>query len=183
MPSRTWRIPAIICLITLTWNLGCQTPYARHDPTGEFFPAVQGTSLEGETVSIPSAWAGEQVLLLVGFEQNTQFDLDRWALALIQSGLRVRAVEIPTIRGLVPSLISDRIDAGMRRGIPEEAWASVITVYRDADAIARFTGNTNPLPGRILLIDAEGRVIFFHDRGFSTNALSNLAEAGGLTLN
>ena len=183
MNYRTWRIAPLIFLITLVWNLGCQSPYARQDPTGEYFPAVQGTSLEGEIVSIPSAWAGEKVLLLVGFEQNTQFDLDRWALALIQSGLRVRAVEIPTIRGLVPSLISDRIDAGMRRGIPEEAWASVITVYRDADAIARFTGNTNPLPGRILLIDAEGRVIFFHDRGFSTTALSNLAEAGGLTLN
>jgi hypothetical protein len=113
----------------------------------------------------------------VGFEQNTQFDLDRWALALVQSGVELRAVEIPTIPGLVPSLISDRIDNGMRRGIPEEDWASVITVYDEAETIAKFTGNENPLPGRILLIDATGRVVFFHDRGYSTGAFVRVSEA------
>jgi hypothetical protein len=157
----------------------CHTLYARRDPTGEVFPTVSGTSLEGEAVRLPEALAGEPALLLVGFEQDSQFDLDRWALGLWQSQIEVRVLEIPTIPGLVPRVISDRIDQGMRSGIPAEDWRSVVTVYRDADAIARFTGNENPRPGRILLLDPAGRVIFFHDRGYSTGSLVRLSRTLG----
>ena len=62
----------------------------------------------------------------------------------------------------------------MRSGIPEEDWASVVTVYEEAEAIALFTGNENPLPGRILLIDGAGRVVSFHDRGYSVGTLKRL---------
>jgi len=172
LPVRS-RIALLLLSIALS-TLGCQSTFERRDPLGETFPAVVGRSLEGDVVSIPSSWEGERVLLLVGFKQNTQFDLDRWALALAQTALPLRAVEIPTIRGLVPSLISDRIDSGMRRGIPEADWASVVTVYEEADVIAQFTGSEPPLPGRILLLDETGRVVFFHDRGFSANAFLRL---------
>jgi hypothetical protein len=91
----------------------------------------------------------------------------------------LRVVEVPTIPGIVPRIISDRIDNGMRSGIPMEDWGSVITVYRDADAIVRFTGNENPRPGRILLLNAASQVTYFHDRGYSTGALARLMEAVG----
>jgi len=169
------RIALLLLAITIS-TLGCQSTFQRRDPVGEMFPPVVGQSLDGDVISIPSSWQGERVLLLVGFEQNTQFDLDRWALALAQSALPLRAVEIPTIRGLVPSLISDRIDSGMRRGIPEADWASVVTVYEEADVIAEFTGSEPPLPGRILLLDEAGRVVFFHDRGYSASAFLRLLE-------
>jgi hypothetical protein len=159
--------------------VACQTPYERRDPTGEVFPSVSGTALNGEVMSLPHSLSGEPALLLIGFEQDTQFDLDRWALGLWQSGFGLSVIEVPTIPGLVPRVISDRIDAGMRSGIPMEDWGSVVTVYRDADAIVRFTGNENPLPGRILLLDAAGQVTYFHDRGYSTGALARLLEAVG----
>ena len=38
-----------------------------------------------------------------------------------------------------PGMAADWIDSGMRRGIPSEDWGSVVTVYRDADAIGAFT--------------------------------------------
>jgi len=172
------RIPfrTVISLLALGFFIACQSPSARRDPTGEIFPTVSGASLEGEAISLPAALAGEPALLLVGFVQDSQFDLDRWALGLWQSGATIRAIEIPTIRGLVPRMISDRIDRGMRSGIPSEEWGSVVPVYRDAPEIVKFTGNENPLPGRILLLDAAGRVVFFHDRGYSTNALARLLE-------
>lgn len=177
--QKNHRIIAVLVLTLLLLSIGCQTAYVRRDPTGEVFPSVNGTSLEGQAVSIPTDWNGERILLLVGFEQNTQFDLDRWALALADTGLDLRAVEIPTIRGLVPSLISDRIDSGMRRGIPSEDWASVVTVYEEADRIASFTGNANPLTGRVLMLDESGRVAFFHDRGYSVSAFARLVEVLG----
>lgn len=153
---------------------GCSSPIPRRDPTGEMFPSVVGESLQGKKVQIPEAFSGEPVLLLVGYKQNTQFDLDRWLLGLTQLGLDVEVREIPTIAGLVPGMIGTWIDGGMRRGIPSEDWGAVITVYGDAKKIQRVTGTENAMPGRILLLDAEGRIAYFHDRGYSVGALKRL---------
>jgi hypothetical protein len=151
--------------------------YPRRDPTGERFPTVRGKALDGRGVTLPDDFAGAPLLLLVGYEQNTQFDLDRWLLSLHQSGMQVRAFEVPTIPGLVPGMFAGSIDSGMRRGIPQEDWGAVVTVYGDADAIAQFTGNADGLPGRILLLDGAGKVVFFHDRGYSVGTLEQLRAA------
>lgn len=156
---------------------GCSSTWDRRDPTGEVFPSVLGTTLDGGTVALPEEFRGRPVLLLVGYQRNSQFDLDRWLLGLTESGVDVDVREVPTIPGLVPGAFSGWIDAGMRRGIPREDWGSVITVYGDADAVAAFTGNRDGLPGRILLLDREGRVVFFHDRGYSAGSLRRLREA------
>ncbi|MCA8941702.1 MAG: hypothetical protein KDB80_04010 [Planctomycetes bacterium] len=155
---------------------GCSA-HPRRDPTGEEFPSVRATRLDGSELELPAAGRGEPLLLLVGFEQDAQFDLDRWLLGLAQAGVEVRAFEVPTIPGLIPGMISGTIDSGMRRGIPEEDWGAVATVYDDADRIARFTGNEDGLTGRILLLDRDGRVVFFHDRGYSVGTLRRLQVA------
>lgn len=155
----------------------CATTWPRRDPTGEPFPPVTGRSLAGAEVALPAAFAGAPLLLLVGYEQDAQFDLDRWLLALDAAGWRVATREVPTLPGLVPRLLAGTIDGGMRRGIPEEDWVSVVTVYGDAAAIAAFTGNDDGLTGRVLLLDGDGRVVFFHDRGFSVGTLRRLQAA------
>ncbi|MHC4339157.1 MAG: hypothetical protein ACYSX0_02935 [Planctomycetota bacterium] len=172
------RFLCLLLLVALTISgLGCGSTYTQRDPSGQVFPSVKGTSLQGEEFSIPEAFAGEPVLLLVGYEQDTQFDIDRWLLGLTQAGIKVRAYELPTIPGLAPQMFSGTIDDGMRSGIPSEDWGGVITVYGDGGTIAEFTGNENKLPGRVLLLDAEGRVIFFHDRGYSVGTLQRLRDA------
>lgn len=165
--------------LALSWIFvaGCSSTYAARNPTSEVFPSVTGTSLAGRPTPLPGALAGQTSLLLVGYKQNAQFDLDRWMIGLYQTETKVPVFEVPTLPGLVPGLIADRIDDGMRSGIPEEDWASVITVYDDAERIARFTGTENGNNGRVLLLDPNGRVIFFHDRGFSVSALARLRAA------
>ncbi len=161
----------------LLLTAGCSSTYPRRDPTGEVFPTVSGSKLDGTEVTLPDIGKGAPLLLLVGYEQNAQFDLDRWLLGLSQAGVQVQAYEVPTIPGLIPGMFSGSIDGGMRRGIPSEDWASVITVYGDGGLIAEFTGNDDGLTGRVLLLDAAGRVVFFHDRGFSVGMLGKLREA------
>jgi len=156
---------------------GCRSTYERRDPTGESFPAVTGNALDGREVRIPAAFAGSPVLLLIGYQQNTQFDLDRWVMGMTMAGISVPTYEVPTIPGLVPGMFSGYIDGGMRRGIPQEDWGAVVTVYGDGDEIAKFTGNADGLPGRIVLLDKEGRVAFFHDRGYSAGTLEKLRAA------
>ncbi|MBL8726471.1 MAG: hypothetical protein JNK49_20680 [Planctomycetes bacterium] len=155
----------------------CRSTYPRRNPTGEAFPTVRGEALDGTAVVLPEVGRGAPLLLLVGYEQNTQFDLDRWLLGLSEAGVRVRAYEVPTLPGLLPGLASGWIDGGMRRGIPKEDWGGVVTVYGDAKAIAQFTGNADGLPGRVILLDRNGVVAWFHDRGYSVGALRALLAA------
>lgn len=171
------RSATLAVLAIALCTAACSNTWPRRDPTGEVFPTVQGTSLDGRDVTLPGVGAGEPLLLLVGYEQEAQFDLDRWLLGLDQAGVAVRTLEVPTIPGLVPRMISGMIDGGMRRGIPREDWGGVVTVYGDAGAIARFTGNQDGLTGRVLLLDGTGRVVFFHDRGWSVGTLRRLQAA------
>lgn len=171
------RAPIVAVVATVSLLLtACSSSWPRRDPTGERFPTVRGQSLEGAEVVLPDVGAGAPMLLLVGYQQNAQFDLDRWLLSLDQAGVKVKAYEVPTIPGLLPGMFSGMIDGGMRRGIPREDWGGVVTVYGDAAAIAAFTGNEDGLTGRVLLLDAGGTVAFFHDRGFSVGSLRRLEE-------
>lgn len=167
----------ILPLLLLPAVLGCSGTIPRRSPVGEAFPAVRGESLAGEGYEIPRAFAGRPVLLLVGYVQDAQFDIDRWLLGVLQGGVDVPAYEIPTIRGLAPRVVSGWIDDGMRGGIPREEWGTVVTVYGDAGDIARFTGTEGGSNARVLLLDAEGRVAFFHDRGYSAATLLRLRDA------
>ena len=171
MPFRRALAASLLLLTLLT---ACSTTWPRRDPTGEVFPTVAGTSLADQPVTFPDVGRGAPLLLLIGYEQNTQFDLDRWIQALDMAGAKVRAFELPTIPGLVPRMVSGFIDGGMRRGIPQEDWIAVVTLYGDAGKVAAFTGNDDGLPGRIVLLDRDGRVVFFHDRGYSLGALQRL---------
>jgi cytochrome oxidase Cu insertion factor (SCO1/SenC/PrrC family) len=71
-------------------------------------------------------------------------------------------------------MFSTFIDNGMRKGIPKELWKGVVTVYEDGDMIQRFTGNINPNNARVMLLDAQGKILYFYDRGFSVAALKDV---------
>lgn len=174
-PKRAILVGASMGL-ALTLLMGCSRTVERRSPLGERFPTLAGTRLTDEPVIIPGDFAGKPVLLLIGYVQDAQFDIDRWLLGLAQVGTPVQVLEVPTIRGWVPRIISGWIDSGMRSGIPEEDWRIVATVYRDAPKIVEFLGNDQPLNGRIVLLDAEGLVNWIHDRGYSAAKLLELDD-------
>lgn len=174
MKGKILLTSGLLALLALS---GCSTSYDRRDPTGEVFPSVRGEALDGREVALPEVAGGRPLLLLIGYDQDAQFDIDRWLYGLADTGVDVMLFEVPTIPGMVPRLLSDTIDGGMRRGIPQEDWGLVVTVYRDAEQIARFTGNADGLTGRVVLLDADGRVVFFHDRGYSVGTLRALLDA------
>jgi len=153
----------------------CQSSVPNRDPVGETLPAVVGESLDQQEMRLPEALAGKPAVVLVGYAQDAQFDADRWLYGLLQAELPVRILELPTLPGIFPSVFSGMIDSGMRSGIPAEDWALVVTLYNsDAERLVQFTGNTSPRNIRVLLLDAAGRVLWFHDRGFSAGKLLEL---------
>jgi hypothetical protein len=149
--------------------MGCAKNFERQDPMGLYFPRVHAEGLTGEQIIIPDYFKGTPILLLIGYIQDSQFDVDRWVLGLKQLDTPIGIIEIPTIQGLVPRMISSKIEQGMRDGIPEEDWGIVFTVYKDAEMIAQFLGNTKPLNARVVLIDEEGKINWFYDRGYSAD--------------
>ena len=166
--SRRLLLLCVLSLAVLFGVTSCSSPIPNRNPVGDVFPSVVGESLEKEEVRFPEAVAGEVAVLLVGYKQNTQFDIDRWLLGLLQAGVEARIYELPTIPGLVPTVISGWIDDGMRSGIPQDDWGVVVTFYGDAaDPIAELTGTENGRNTRVLVLDQQGRVVWFADEGYS----------------
>lgn len=161
-------------IIGLLFITGCSTVYPNKDITGLVFPVVTGQSLEKNTVAIPTDFKDEMTLLLIGYKQNSQFDIDRWLIALDMTETKVSAYEIPTIQGLFPKMFSTMIDNGMRAGIPKALWKGVITVYSDGDKVQAFTGNENASNARVVLLNKQGKVVYFYDQGFAVAALNEV---------
>ena len=179
MRRRLLLLIPVLAALPLVVGACAGRPPAR-DPVGELLPEVPATTLEGATFELREELAGAPAVLLVGFVQEAQFDADRWLLGLLQAELDVRVLEVPTIPGALVGLLSSRIDAGMRSGIPSADWGSVATAYgAGAGRLERFTGSAGPRNIRVLLLDAEGRVRWFHDEGYSAGSVLALREALG----
>lgn len=159
-------------------SAGCATRYPLRTPTQERLPSITGRSLAERAVRLPEDLAGAPAVLLVAYEQDTQFDVDRWILGLMQVDAGIRLVEVPTIPGMLPGLFSGQINSGMRSGIPQADWGVVVTLYGDeAKVIAAFTGDgARRRNTRVLGLDADGVVRFFHDEGYSAGALQRLVK-------
>jgi len=151
--------------------------YPSQVSIGDKMVEATGESLEGDTVSMPQDFVGQETLLLFGYKQDSQFDIDRWLIGLDMTQTKVAAYEIPTIQGMLPRMFSGFIDGGMRKGIPKKLWKGVVTVYADGDKIQRFTGNLNPNNARVMLLDKQGSIVYFYDRGFSVEALNEVRAA------
>ena len=168
------KIKFIILAFVLFIAEGCSEKFNNIDPTGNIFPSVKGKSLKEKKINIPEDFFGSKTLFLIGYVRNSQFDIDRWTIAIDQKNLKVNTFEIPVIQGVLPKFFSKQIDNGMRSGIPNDIWNAVVTVYKDSRKIQKFTGNEKPRNSRIILIDEKGIVIFFYDKGFSVGAINKL---------
>ena len=167
---------SVVLLLVLFFSSCANYDYPSQVKLGDNMIAATGESLEGNVVAIPEDFKGQETLLLFGYKQDSQFDIDRWLIGLYMTQTQVAAYEIPTIQGMLPRMFSGFIDSGMRKGIPKQLWKGVVTVYADGDKIQRFTGNQNPNNARVMLLDKAGKIVYFYDQGFSVEALNMLRE-------
>ena len=166
----------VFALFTLLL-IGCTTyNYPSQVTIGESLVTFSGESLDGQPVTMPTDLIGQPTLLLFGYVHKSQFDIDRWLIGLDMTNTDVAILEVPAIKGFIPSLFSKRFDNSMREGIPKELWRDVVTVYDDGDKVQRFTGNQSPKNARVILLDSTGNVIHFYDRGFSVAALNQVRD-------
>lgn len=140
------------------------------------FPRVSGESLTGDRVTVPDAYQGKNTLLLIGYTQRAQFDIDRWILGVLQADIPVEIVEVPTIAGMMPQMVQGFINNGMRSGIPQSDWASVVTVYEDAGKIVELLGNERPQSAYAVLLNRSGVVVWSSNIGYSASQIVALKK-------
>lgn len=167
----------LLALILAVCSCGPTSVPTPTDLNARSFPSVRGTNLNQQQVALPDDFKGDVTVVLVGYQQRAQFDIDRWILGLLQANVPVKIVEVPTIAGMVPQMVQGFIDNGMRSGIPKEDWASVVTVYEDADKIIQAIGNERPQSAHVLLLNKNGEISWSSNRGYSATQLLELAEA------
>ncbi len=166
--------PSLALCLALT---ACSTTIsAPTNLTGGTFPQVQGQNLADEKVIIPDSFHGKVTLLLIGYQQKAQFDIDRWILGALQADIPVQIVEVPTIAGMMPQMVQGFIEGGMRSGIPKEGWASVVTIFGDAPKIIQAIGNERPQSAHAVLLDPAGRIVWTSNRGYSAQQVLELKE-------
>jgi hypothetical protein len=155
---------------------GCTSTLVPPSQKEGAFPQVTATRLSGEKIILPDALKGSPAILLVGYQQRTQFDIDRWLLGLLDAGIKAQIIEIPTIEGMIPGALSEVIDNGMRSGIPKEDWYSVATVYEDADKIIKAIGNERPQSAHVVLLNSAGEIIWTYYNGYSPRVVRELRD-------
>jgi len=152
----------------------CSSTYPNKVVIGEILPSFTGKTLSREKVRFPDLIKGKPSLLLIGYKQNSQFDIDRWLIGLEMMNITFPVFEIPVLAPWFPTFLQKKIDSGMRSGIPNQLWKQVVTVYEDANVVKKFVGNENPLNARVLLIDKDGRILIQFDNGFSVPSLKKI---------
>jgi hypothetical protein len=166
-----------LSLIVLVLLSGCSSvTIAPEKVTDTAFPRVEGISLEGVKVTIPDDFQGKPTVLLIGYIQKAQFDIDRWILGLLQADVPAEIVELPTIAGMMPQMVQGFINNGMRRGIPETDWAAVVTIYQDADKIVKKLGNERPQNAYVVLLDKKGEIVWTANSGYSAGQILDLKK-------
>lgn len=92
----------LMIIASLLLLSACSTSYPNQAITGQTFPSVSGQNLEGQSMTLPDDLKGETALLLIGYKQDSQFDIDRWFIGLDMTETQVSVFEVPTIQGLFP---------------------------------------------------------------------------------
>ncbi len=165
---------SLLMLATISLS-GCSSQVAApSNLKNSRFPSVQGTSLKAEKVAVPEHYEGKNTLLLVGYVQRAQFDIDRWILGVLQANIEVEIVEVPTIAGMLPQMVQGFIDDGMRSGIPKSDWGSVVTVYEDASKIIAALGNERPQSAYAVLLNKQGHIVWSSNIGYSAAQILEL---------
>lgn len=165
----------LFSLLLFTFMISaCSSSYPNKNVQGKVLPSMRGETLTEQQVEIPAQFSSPLTLLLIGYKQDSQFDIDRWLIGLDMTATTIDSYEIAAIQGMLPRMFKTQINTGMRKGIPKPLWKGVITLYQDGGTMQLFTGNENANNARIMLIDDQGKVLHFYHQGFSVDALNTL---------
>ena len=92
--------------------ISCSSTYPNKVVIGEKLPTFAGETLSKEKVRFPDLIKGKPSLLLIGYKQSSQFDIDRWLIGLEMMNITFPVFEIPVLAPWFPTFLQNKIDLG-----------------------------------------------------------------------
>ncbi len=157
-PSLLIVILAVILLLG-TIPAGPTSPLAQLDELSGRFPAVLGTTLNGERIALPDGFAGERNLVALGFSTADREAVTSWESV----GMRRYSVAfyaLPTLDsgGLVLRFLMDN---ALRFAVTgEDARERTIALHLDRAAFRRALGLEAEGGAVVLLLDSAGNELW-----------------------
>ena len=141
-------------------------------------PTTQTSTLGERKLTLPSDLPGEKTLALIAFEREQQTQVNTWIKGLSLATSTQPWVELPVV-GERGRMMRAFIDAGMRRGIVDEAMRNrVITLYTDRDEFVKamgFKSGTSTIYAAI--INRTGQVLAVVEGDYTAEKAALLAKA------
>jgi len=143
-----------------------------------YFPKLTGIDLLGNERNIPSSFAGDLNIVVVGFEREHQTPINTWISSmegLMSEFENLKFYEVPLIYE-VSAPYRTWINNGMRAGIADEASRKrTITVYSDRQKVMSIL-EMNQESIYLFLLDSNGKVLWKID-GPATEDKLNILES------
>jgi len=125
-------------------------------------PAVQGTALSGEPVSLPDALKGKLGVLVLGFSQGSRDAVTVWGKRLsadYRDSPTVAYYEMPVLAG-APKLLRGMIARSMKGSVPEREQPRFVPIVDSEPAwraVAHYSKADDPY---VILVDSQGAVLW-----------------------
>lgn len=156
-PSLLIAILAVILLLGAI-RAGPTSPLGALEPSGGF-PAVLGTTLNGERIALPDGFAGERNLVALGFSTADRDAVTSWE----RVGLRRYSVAFYALPTLGSGSLVSRffIDNALRFAVTgEDARERTIALHLDRAAFRRALGLDADGGAVVLLLDSAGNELW-----------------------
>lgn len=162
---------------TLALLVVLAAPAPRALAVGDTLPALSGTNLDGQALTLPAAARGRVTLIAVGFSESSRLAVQAWAHRFIADFGANPAVACYEVRmiGWMGALARPFTEGGMSRGVAPEDRARVIPHYGGTAAWKRRLGFEREGDAYLVVLDPRGHVALLHHGPFLDSNYENLA--------
>ncbi|MEO1164734.1 MAG: hypothetical protein AAFV98_13170 [Chloroflexota bacterium] len=154
-------------------------PTMDEDRETDYFPAVSGNNINGDTYMLPQDFAGDYNVVLLAFDQVHQRLVETWIPTLrdLESENElIRIYEVPTLPEYGP-VTRFTTDLAMSGGIQEElARETTITLYTNLALMQEAIGFETTDTIHIILVDSEGEVYWQTSGAYTDAKYESLTE-------
>jgi hypothetical protein len=149
-----WRLTLGILLS------GWLVPAAAGQVATARIPSLQGTTLAGQTVSLPQQLKGGVGVLVLGFSKSSGDVCKGWGQRLAESyrdSQEVTYFQMPVLES-VPKLIRGMVVKSIRSGVPAAEQPHFLPVFSNEAEWRTIARYSNADDAYVLVVDGEGGV-------------------------
>jgi predicted transcriptional regulator len=123
------------------------------------FPHLTGQSFGERAVTLPDAFKGKPTILVITFTRAAQEQARAWTDKIKKESPNIASYQVLELED-VPRLMRGFVRGSIRRGIPKESQDTFVLLFEGEDALKKTVGFQASDDAYVLLLDANGNVIW-----------------------